>query len=307
MTPARTSADALAGRAAELAAQRVPFVRATVVRAQHPTSAHAGDTALVLSDGTVEGFVGGQCAESSVVSAAMDALASGEPVLLRILPDGASPFPDGDGSVTVVNPCLSGGTLEIFVEPSVPAPMVVVVGDSPVALALADVLGMVGFAVEPVGRGTPDCAGALAVVLASHGSGEEETIRAALDAGVGFVGLVASRTRGSAVLAALELDEDERQRVHTPAGIDIGARSAPEIALSIAAQLVRDVRLGGLQAGGAAAQAEAGPPETAIDPVCGMTVTVTPTTPHLRLDGEDHWFCNPGCLARFRDEHAVGA
>lgn len=306
MTLARTSTDSLAARATELAEQRVPFVRATVVRAQHPTSAHAGDAALVLPDGTIEGFVGGQCAESSVVSAAMDALSSGEPLLLRILPDGASPYPEGDGATTVVNPCLSGGTLEIFVEPSVPAPVVVVVGDSPVATALGDVLATVGFAVEPAARDVPDCTGALAVVLASHGTAEEETIRAALDAGVEFVGLVASQVRGSAVLDSLGLDADERRRVHTPVGVDIGARSAAEIALSIAAELVRAVRVDGLTAP-AGAEAPATPPETAIDPVCGMTVTITPTTPHLRLDDVDHWFCNPGCLARFRDEHAVGA
>src|SRR5680860_1496776 len=118
----------MAARTAELVESRVPFVQATVVRAQHPTSAHAGDTALIFDDGRVEGFVGGTCAETSVRVHALDVLRTGEPVLLRILP-GVSSTTREDGAVTVANPCLSGGTLELFLEPRSPAPRVVVVGD----------------------------------------------------------------------------------------------------------------------------------------------------------------------------------
>src|ERR1700712_655578 len=115
------SVQRINARMSELLTQRVPFVHATVVRAQDPTSARAGDAAIVLADGTIEGFVGGQCAEGSVRSAALGALADGKTVLLRVLPDDAGSFPESPGAQVVVNPCLSGGAMEIFLEPLLPA------------------------------------------------------------------------------------------------------------------------------------------------------------------------------------------
>jgi xanthine dehydrogenase accessory factor len=121
----------LTDRAADLAARREPYVHATVVRAQSPTSARPGDDAIVTRDGTIEGFVGGQCVKESVRTAALAALEDGEPVLLRVLPDDAVSFPDMPGARLAVNPCLSGGALEIFLEPHLPAAVVEVVGASP--------------------------------------------------------------------------------------------------------------------------------------------------------------------------------
>jgi len=138
-------------------------------------------------------------------------------------------------------------------------------------------------------------------VISSHGGDEPGAIRAALDAGVGFVGLVSSRTRGEAVLAELDLTDDERSRVHPHVGLEIGARTAPEIALSILAAIVRSIRLEGLTTALAERPAR---PLQAIDPVCGMTVTVGPDTVHAVVDGTDHWFCNPGCRDTFVAGHA---
>jgi xanthine dehydrogenase accessory factor len=293
----------IASRAAELVEQRRPFVLATVVRAQCPTSTRPGDAAVVLPDGSIEGFVGGQCAEGSVRSAALAALDGGEAVLLRILPDGAEEFPDSPGARTVVNPCLSGGALEVYLEPKLPAPVLVIVGQTPIAAALADFGQSLGFAVVAAAAGAGNAEGATAVIVASHGRHEHEAIRGALDTGVGFVGLVASSVRGAAVVDELGLDDDERGRVHTPVGIHIGARTAEEIAVSILAEVIRAVRLDGLAAAGP--QPLPPPPATAVDPVCGMTVTITADTPHLRHDGVDNWFCNPGCRTRFAEQ--VGA
>ena len=200
MVTTPSGAGRVAARMAELIAARVPFVHATVVRAQCPTSAHPGDAALVLADGTFEGFVGGQCAEGSVRTASLDVLASGEALLLRVLPEGEEAFPDAPGARTVVNPCLSGGALEIFLEPRLPAPLLAVVGTSPIADAVAALAEPLGFAVTRDGDGPATPEGATAVVVSSHGRFEEESIRAALDAGVGLVGLVASHKRGAAVL-----------------------------------------------------------------------------------------------------------
>jgi xanthine dehydrogenase accessory factor len=221
-------ADRLAHRADALAAERVPFVQATVVRARRPASVRAGATAIVLRDGTIEGFVGGHCAEPSVRLHALRVLETGEALLLRIEP-GDGEGDAIDGAVTVHNPCISGGALEIFLEPRLPAPRMHVVGDTPIALALGELARCLGFDVAG-GDPSPEAA---AVVVASHGRDEEQALTAAVEAGVPYVGLVASRKRGASVVGALGLEG-----VHTPAGLDIGARTPEEIALSILAEIV---------------------------------------------------------------------
>jgi len=295
----------MAARVAELTAARVPFVHATVVRAQEPTSARPGDDAVILGDGTIEGFVGGHCAEGSVRSAALNALADGQTMLLRVLPEGEEPFPDSPSARVVVNPCLSGGALEIFLEPLLPAPLLVAIGNTPITnalLAMAGPLGFVGEQASP-GQGVD---GATAVIVASHGTGEPESIRSALDAGVPFIGLVASGVRGGAVLDEMNLTHEERARVRTPVGLDIGARTAEEIALSIMAEVVRAVRVDGVKPP-AATETPVAQPVQVIDPICGMTVVVGADTPHVRDADGDHWFCGPGCRDRYLADHAAQA
>src|SRR4029453_3742652 len=118
-------------RAAELSAAGVAFVEATVVRCVSPTCARPGDRAIVLGDGTIEGFVGGSCADTSVRLQALRVLETGEPTRLRILPGEEDGPSDEDGTVVVSNPCLSGGALELFLEPRLPAPRVAVAGEPP--------------------------------------------------------------------------------------------------------------------------------------------------------------------------------
>ncbi|MBJ7607848.1 MAG: XdhC family protein [Candidatus Dormibacteraeota bacterium] len=297
----------MGARAVELANAGVAFVAATVVRAQRPTSAHAGDTALVHGDGVIEGFVGGSCAESSVRLHALEALASGEPLLLRIRP-GEPGTTVEEGAVTVVNPCLSGGAIEIFLEPRLPAPRVLVVGDTPVAHALQELGAILGFTMESMESMEPAesvasvaaeavvAGGNLAaLIVASHGRQEEPALEAALRAGVPYVGLVASATRGEAVVSSLDIDDALRDRVTTPAGLEIGARSAPEIALSILAQLVAE-RSATRSSGGAPV---ATPAHQHIDPVCGMSVAASPATPQLEHRGITVCFCGEGCRGAF--------
>lgn len=233
-------------RAQQLRRARTPFVHATVVRAAPPTSAHPGDEAILLSDGTIEGFVGGDCAQNSVRKAAMGALQTNESVLLRVLPDGDVHFPEAPGACVVVNPCLSGGALEIFLVPEVPAPLVRVFGATPIADSLVELCGAMGY--DARSGDLDDLEGATAVVIASLGGPEAEMIRAALDAGVGYIGLVASRVRGASILSGLELTEAERLRVHTPVGLAIGAKTPAEIAVSIVAEVIKSIRVDGLKA-----------------------------------------------------------
>ncbi len=284
-------------RAQELAGRREAFVRATVVRAQRPTSAHAGDTALLHADGHLDGFVGGACVEASVREYGLRALSTREPLLLRVIA-GEPSHSTEDGAVEVSNPCLSGGAVEIFLEPSVPAPRVLVVGTTPVAQALATLGAALGLELEltdgtDVALGRDDAA----LIVASHGHGEEPALEAALRAGVPYVALVASRVRGAAVVASLNVDEDQRSRVFSPAGLDLGGKTPAEVALSILAQLVAErarLRAPGAPASGASAQAA-----TAIDPVCGMSVAAVDATAHVAHDGATIYFCSTGCRAAF--------
>ena len=286
-------------RAEHLRSQRTPFVLATVVRAQRPTSAKAGDSALVLPDGTLDGFVGGTCAESTVRLEGLRLLATGESTLLRIVPEPSEHDEPAEGVVTVANPCLSGGALEIFLEAMLPPTLLRVFGDGPIARALVTVGEAAGY--EVAATTDPDApipADTAAVVLASHGRDEERALTAALAAGVPYVALVASRRRAAAVLAGLDLPEEQISRVRSPAGLDIGARGAPEIALSILAEIIasrpRESR--------PTVVAPAASPVTAVDPVCGMSVAVAPASLRLTHADQTWYFCGPGCRAAFADD-----
>jgi xanthine dehydrogenase accessory factor len=301
--------DEVRARAEELRSRRERFVSATVVRAERPTSAKPGDCALVLDDGTLVGFVGGDCAAATVRAHALSALASAEPVLLRISPAGETTgastpstpsTPSTGGTVTVHNPCLSGGTLELFLEPVVPPPLIVVHGTAPIAVACSGLAERLGYTVTPW-TGTALPADASAVVVASHGRDELAALTAAVRAGTPYIGLVASRRRGAAVVAALDLDDADRARIHTPAGIDIGARSPGEVALSILAEIVaswprpdrQDVQEDGVPSSPGASTT------SAVDPVCGMTVAALDTSPHAEVEGVRYWFCGSGCQRAF--------
>ncbi len=297
-----TASRRIATRVAELVEQRVPFVLATVVRAEMPTSARPGDAAIIQSDGSIEGFVGGQCAEGSVKLAGLNVLESGEALLLRVLPEDGEDFPDRPGAQAVVNPCLSGGAIEVFLEPKLPAAQLSIVGSTPIAEALVQFATQLGYRVDHVPNGVPNAGGSLAVLISSHGRHEEDSIRAALEAGVGFIGLVASGVRGAAVIDSLDLDHSARNVIRSPVGVEIGARTAEEVALSVLAEVTRAVRVDGLEA--PKTQAPPAPVET-IDPVCGMTVVVGDDTPHLHHDGTDYWYCNVGCRTRHSEDLAT--
>ena len=309
-------------RVRELRDGRTPFVVATVVRVAKPASAHPGDSAIVLPDGSIEGFIGGMCSESTVRTQGLRQLASGKSVLLHITPPpqasvehagpglaelgmpGSGNAAETESEVTVGNPCLSGGALDIFLEVMRPPALVHVYGDTPVARALEAVGAAAGAEVRPTtDAGAPILADATAVVVASQGGDEHRVLTAALRAGVPYIGLVASRRRGAAVLDGLGLDAEQRARVHTPAGLDIGAQSPGEVALSILAEIVAVTAAAGpfeiTARSGEGGAAGSRAPEEAIDPVCGMTVAVTESAIHVETQEGKVYFCCPSCRDAF--------
>jgi xanthine dehydrogenase accessory factor len=276
-------------RAAELRREGKPFVLATVVRSLRPASARPGDRALLLGDRQTVGWVGGGCVHTSIEREAQQALADGTPRLVRLSPE---PHQE-DGIVSYTMTCHSGGTLEIYLEPVLPAPELVVLGESPVADALAVMAAPLGFRLHTSldAISTSD-----AWVVAAGMSSDEDhpAARAALLRGVAYVAMVASRRRTEAFLSELRtdgVDEELISRLKAPAGLDIGAATGPEIALSILAEIIQMRR--------SRPSVATAPREIAIDPICGMEVDIASARWSAEKDGQTYYFCAPGCRKNF--------
>ena len=304
--------------AVELTDQRVPYVLATVVWRRGPSSGRQGSKAVVLADGTVRGWLGGACAEPSVVRHARECLDTGEPALLFL---GQPDELDGrsqEGVRSIAMACESEGALEVYLEPHRPEPQVIVVGRSPAVDALAEMAvalrwgatviddggnpdehvrpGIVRTKLDLSGLGVDS---ATAVVVATQGHYDDLALEAALSSDAGYVGLVASSKRAAAVLDHLVdrgVDGSDSARIQAPAGLDLGAVANAEIAVAVMADLVARRARGELVSVGPGPA----PPRTeAVDPVCGMTVLVDDAKYHTVFDGNDYWFCAPGCLRAF--------
>jgi xanthine dehydrogenase accessory factor len=331
------TAFATFARAAELVTAGRSFAVATVVAVRKPTSARPGASGIVHPDGTIEGWVGGSCAQPVVVREALRALADGQPRLLRLSKDGPAEGRRADGVIELVMTCHSGGTLEIYVEPHLPAPQLWLVGTTPIVGALARLGAAAGWrvtVVDPIAEADAflgaervhasadlrglDPAAAPYVVVASQGIWDEEAVGLALTRDASYVGLVASPTRANVVREWLREETtigDERiAALRAPAGLDLGAETAEEIALSILAELVQ-VRRGraAFVASPGPATVAAGLPEhitlepvvddiVLTDPVCGMTVDRAHARHLAEHDGVVYAFCSIGCRTRFIKE-----
>ena len=308
------------------------FVLATVVARRAPVSAHLGDRAIVFADGRMEGFVGGACSREIIRRQALEALATRCSRLVSIRPDAGDAAESTGEHVVVPMTCVSEGAIDVYVEPFVQPRRLVVVGATPVAESLTRLARSMNYdvvravdarelrdiereaatlgvtvvtldALEAILResvpGSPD----LSAVVVSQGHYDEEALESILTCGVPYVGLVASRTRGAAVRALLEdRGVPGVATIRNPAGLDLGARTPPEVALSILAEIVQ-ARPSGVRAA-AATPAVASPvaapaPETAVDPVCGMSVTIASARQTAEVDGVVYYFCCANCRAKF--------
>jgi xanthine dehydrogenase accessory factor len=329
----------LFSRVTELEAGGSTFAIATVVAVQRPTSARPGAMGIVHPDGTIEGWVGGSCAQPVVVREALRALVDGHPRLLRLSKEAPAEGRRGDGVVELVMSCHSGGTLEIYVEPHLPAPSLWLAGTTPIVGALASLGAATGWRVsvfDPIADadafpdaervstrtalGRIDPESSPYVVIATQGVWDEEAVAAALKRDVAYVGLVTSPTRARVIRAWLRdeagIPEERLAALRAPCGLDLGAETPEEIALSILAELitVRRGRAGFVARPGpatlvgesadAAAGADAAEGATVddivlLDPVCGMTVDRARARHLAEHDGVVYAFCSMGCRTAF--------
>src|SRR3954447_2996219 len=296
-------------QAADLARRGEEFALATVVWRQAPSSGRIGSRAIITRAGELYGFIGGACAEPVVLREAVRVIESREPRLLFL---GTADVPQAglpDGMLYIPMSCQSEGALQIYVEPVVPALDLVVVGGSPVTHTLAELAGTLGWkarVLEASELSAADLTECSVVVIATQGHGDEDAVRVAVSATPAFVGLVASRKRGQAVLACLAergVPQPLLDRVRTPVGIDLGRTSHQEIAVSVLAELVMRRAAGELTASSLAPVAERVLTEV-VDPVCGMTVAADDAHFPVEHDGTTYHFCCAGCSQSFAADPA---
>jgi len=279
--------------AADLSRRREPFVLAMVVRREPYTSAQPGDMAIITADGSYHGWLGGNCTQPTVKREARLALADGRPRFVSLSPDPKSQ--ERPGVTALPMTCHSGGSVDIYLEPMLPPPQLLIFGESPCARALARLGEVMGYGIA---RGLDGGAGQgpTFAVVATMGENDEDSIAAAISARCEYVAVVASRNRFAEMRDALlhrGVPREALSQVRNPAGLDLGARLPEEVAVSILAEMVQLRR---------ARQPRPAPqdqPASEIDPVCGMTVEVATARHRATHQGHDYFFCNPRCREKF--------
>ena len=317
--------DDLLEKAITLKGREIPFVQATVVACRPPTSAKPGAKAIVQADGSFYGWVGGSCAQPLVIQESLKALGDGQARVVLLSPHPEQTDLGLEGIVPIAMTCQSEGTLAIYLEPCLPKPHLVVIGNSPMARSLVSQGSGLGFRVTacdpsatnemfPVAdslvvdlRGVKEDIGPRShVVVATMGHYDEEALRAVAGGPAGYIGLVASPRRGSAVIDFLKgrgFKADDLERIKYPAGLDVGAETPEEIALSILTEVVQKMRAAGggivLEAVDTGADTS---PQTAVDPICKMTVNAAETRYLTTYRDETYYFCCLACLAEFEKD-----
>ncbi len=285
--------------AADLSRRHQPFLTATVVWARGPSSGKRGSTAIIQPDGSVTGWIGGACAEPVVKREALEALGDGKPRLLFLGTDEDIKTAARPDVTTVPISCTSEGAMEVFLEPALPQPHLVIIGSTPAVEAFANLASAIDWRVETVESSSiPDDVGSgTAIVIATQGHYDEPALEAALDTDAGYIGLVTSAKRAKTVLGYLGdrgVSDDQLARVIAPAGLDLGHVSHREIGVAILAELVQRRASGQLEWTTPVREMH-----MAIDPVCNMEVEVSSARWISEHDGETFYFCSPGCKTSF--------
>ena len=310
MTNGSRAADGavVMARAVELVEAGESFTMATVVWRQAPSSGQHGSRAIVTAQGELFGWIGGACAEPVLLREARRVLEEGNASLVWLgQPEDLEKMHVPEGVMTIPISCQSDGALQIFIEPVMAAPHVVIVGRSPMAVTLLDLvrdLGWRGDLIEAAEFGPAHVSASSAVIIATQGHRDEDVLALALESEAAFIGLVASAKRGRVVrefLAEHGGDLDKLARVQVPIGIDLGHTGHREIAVSILADLVRRRASGELKPSSVAGL-DIVEPTTAIDLVCGMTVDAVAKNRPFEHGNVTYYFCAPGCRKAFEKD-----
>ncbi len=307
--------DQFLSKADELVTSGQCFAVAVVVRYEAPISGKPGNKAIIFPDGKMWGWIGGGCSQPVVIKEALKALADGQPRLIRI-----SPFSSPEeGIVDYTTTCHSGGTLDIFIEPVLPKPHILILGRSPVAKTLAKLAKAINYAVSVVApeadrESFPDSDLVQAdldlsqlkitlqtfLVVSTQGEGDEEALEKALRTNADYVAFVASKTKASKILDAFKeegMPADRLRQVRAPAGLDIHAASPEEIAVSILAEIIQ---VNGTRSVASKAQVQPlARKQEAKDPICGMMVDVGAAKYKSVFRGRSFYFCCSGCKQKF--------
>lgn len=298
-----------------------PFAVATVVRAEKPTSAKVGAKAIITEDGNLSGWIGGSCAEPTVKREAKKALEDGQPRLIRLCPPEKMGTAPQEGVIEIALTCISGGTLEIYIEPQLAQPHLVVVGHLATAEALVKLGKGLGWRISLLGLEVTrerfpdadqwidelDFSKVLVsknshVVVASHGNYDEDMLVAALRSEAPYVALIASKKRASAILEYLReasLTPEQISRLKYPAGLDLGATTPEEIALTILAEIIQKRKA---PMNLALEQNEPVGTVEAKDLICGMMVEISTAHFASEYNGKTYYFCSAGCKRSFDKE-----
>jgi xanthine dehydrogenase accessory factor len=316
--------DQFLSKADELLAKDQPFAVAVVVRYQAPISGKPGNKAIIFPDGKIWGWIGGGCAQPVVIKEALKALADGQPRLIRISP---SSSPE-EGIVDYAMTCHSGGTLDIFIEPVLPKPHILILGRSPVAASLTKLAKAVNYTVSLAAAGAdrdnfpdPDLLQTdlelnhlkitpqTFIVVSTQGECDEEALEKALGSSAAYVAFVASKTKAGKMLEYLRdrgVSAARLSQVRTPAGLDIRAASPEEIAVSILAEIIQ---VKGTKALTSKLKAEFPVPTQQVkDPICGMSLEASAAKYKSEFHGNVFYFCCAGCKDEFEkhpDKYAL--
>jgi xanthine dehydrogenase accessory factor len=319
--------DEFLAKVTALRSEGFPFAVATVVRFQPPVSGRPGDKAIIQADGQISGWIGGGCVQQIVVREALGAIDDGKPKLVRIAPGRDSGVEYGVANYTMT--CHGGGAMEIYVEPVLPPPQLLIFGRSLAAQALCKLGNTIGYSVIMVGPGLDrrqfcdadhvvdswDVRGLnldreTYIVVSTQGEGDEEALEQAVLTNVPYVSFIASPTKAEKIVQFLA-DEgtapEALSRVKAPAGLDIRALGPEEIAISILAEIIL-IRRSGKPLNRNFLRKEASATRHASDPICGMTVNAASARYLSEYKGQTYYFCSAGCKQEFDkqpDAHTI--
>ncbi|MCI4671047.1 MAG: XdhC family protein [Bacteroidia bacterium] len=319
--------DEFFNKALKLSGEKEPYAIAMVVNRQIPSSGKPGDKAIIRKNGQIEGWIGGGCTRGIVLKEAQEAILEGSPRLVKIKPNGESTSTKGVKEYPMT--CHSGGSVEIYIEPVLPKPHILILGKSHIAMALAKITHAMGYTMDVVAKGAESYAfpqvstigedyykldeivsANTFIVVCTQGENDEDALENAIRTGASYISFVASRRKANAIFNQMRqrgLTFDHLKKIKTPAGLDINAKYPEEVAVSILAEIIKEIRSdqespSDSQSAEGKKTALEGNENIFINPVCGIPVEKSSAKHVISYKEKDYYFCCDGCKVSFEKE-----